>query len=184
VPSFHLVNLEFELAPGWVLRIPPRLDMLATVLAMLGPVLCLEMGPKLRSSGILLWAVALQVSALVIASNTAVDQVRSQNLQGTWSGLLIMASVPLFLIFLQRLARSLERPDLEKKARSILRLLVGCLCAVGLFAAASLFAGSVPQWAYVLLFGVAMLCGAIFLGLFLRFFSLIRALQAEIAQRL
>jgi hypothetical protein len=96
----------------------------ATLLAVLGPILCLEIAPKLRSSGVLISAVALQVSALVIGANSVVNEVKiSMEIYPSWAFLLTLASVPLFLVFLQRLARTLERPDLEQRARSILKVL-------------------------------------------------------------
>jgi hypothetical protein len=44
------------------------LDASATFPAELGTILCLEIAPKPRSSGVLVWAVALQISAQVIGA--------------------------------------------------------------------------------------------------------------------
>src|SRR5580704_14503557 len=52
------------LAPGTIVA----LETVASLLATLGPILCLEFAPKSRSSGILLWAVGLQSSALVLGN--------------------------------------------------------------------------------------------------------------------
>jgi len=94
-------------------------------------------------------------------------------------------------VFLQRLARTLERPDLEQRARSILKRLAWCLGAMGLFVAAAFLRSFVPRphvylrWAWILFYYIAVLGILVFLPfLFLRSFRLIRALQGEITQRL
>ena len=103
-------------------------------------------------------------------------------------------SVPLFLVFLQKLAHTLERPDLEQRTRSVFKLLGFCLAAslvvMGILAAvvfqAHVFARFKvigPLWA--LFYFVTLLAGAIVVPLpFLRCFKLIRDLQAEIMQRI
>ncbi|HUE14183.1 MAG TPA: protein kinase [Planctomycetaceae bacterium] len=164
-----------------------HLGIVATLLAVLGPILCLEIAPKLRSSGLLLWAVALQVSALVIGANPSINDVRIRGFYFTWAGVLTLASVALFLVFLQRLARTLERPDLEQRARSILKLLAWCVGAVVLCLAAIFLDSFVPgpfdyvRWVGPLILGLGAL---VFLLFLLRYFRLIRALQREIMQRL
>jgi len=73
----------------------------------------------------------LQVSALVIAGNSQENDLvafkdasgKSVPMSKMLALLLIMASLPLFVVFLRRLARILERPALERRARSILILL-------------------------------------------------------------
>jgi hypothetical protein len=175
--------------PATVVNGPLLLDALATFLAVLGPILCLEIAPKLRSSGVLLWAVALQVSALVIGANPVVNEVKiTSDLHLSWAFLPTLASLPLFLVFLKRLARTLERPDLERRAHFTLKILACCLGAF--VPAAALTASLRPgpgyqfQWVWLIAFicavgGLALAC-----LLFLDFFRLIRALQKEITQRL
>jgi hypothetical protein len=187
---------DLQLTPTTVLKGNLLLETVATFLAVLGPILCLEIAPKLRSSGVLLWAVALQVSALVIGANPVVHEVEiSRDIHPSWAFLLNLASVPLFLVFLQRLARTLERPDLEQRARSVLKLLAWCLGAFVPFVAAA-FTGSLGPWPVghvhhwyqlvVLLIAAIGLLGAVVLVvlLYLDSFRLIRALQREITQRL
>ncbi len=184
--------VNVHLTSATVVKVPLLLETVATLLAVLGPILCLEIAPKSRSSGILLWAVVLQVSALVIGANPALNEWKiSRNSQFNLAGLLTMVSLPLFLVFLQRLARTLERPDLEQRARSILNVLAWCFGAMGQFVAAALLYAFVPglagyvRWVWPLSYFI-VLCGIlVFLPfLFLRSFRLIRALQREITQRL
>jgi hypothetical protein len=183
---------DVQLMPGMALKDPLLLETVATLLAVLGPILCLEIAPQSRSSGVLLSAVVLQISALVIGANPVVNELKvSSNSRFTWAGLLAVASLPLFLVFLQRLARTLQRPDLEKRARSILRVLAWCLGALVPFVAANLVYSFMPglvryvQWVWPLLYFICLLGILVVLPLlFLRSFLLIRALQGEITQRL
>ena len=103
---------------------------------------------KSAVTGIVLSAVALQVSALVLTSNPGINELKSKHFHASWAALPVAASVVLFLLFLVRLARFLERPDLRKKTRSILKWLIGCLVAVGPAVVAgvvdSFFPGVVP----------------------------------------
>ena len=168
----------------------PVFETLATLLGVLGPILCLQIAPKARSSGVLLWAVALQVSALVIQSNPSINELKFRNFHATWGALLILASLPLFLLFLRRLARTLERPDLEQRAAHLLKLLTWCLAAAGVLIAVSfapaLLPAAVPlaRSLFPLTYGGLLLTVLAFLLVFLRCFKLIRALQGEIMQRL
>jgi hypothetical protein len=166
------------------------LETLATLLGVLGPILCLQIATKARSSGVLLWAVALQVSALVIQSNPSINELKFSNFTATWSALLILASLPLFLLFVRRLARTLERPDLEHRAGHILKLLAWSLGATGVFAALSftpvILPAAVPRITSVLPLTYCIVLFAVltFLLVSVRCLKLIRALQEEIMQRL
>ena len=189
----NLVN--DDRVPTWaVVRLSLLVETAATLFLGVGPVLCLEIGPKSRSSGVLLWAVVLQVAALVASANPSINEVRISNFQFTWAGLLTLVSVPLFLIFLQKLAGTLERPDLAQRTRSVLKLLGFCLAAIVVILAAAVFQ---PRFSarfnvirplflvWVLSYLVTLLASAIVLSLlFLRCFKLIRDLQAEIMQRI
>jgi len=164
-------------------------EMLAMLLAVLGPILCLQIATKARSSGILLWAVAFQVSALVIATNHSIKEVSVaygvSSFRGSWGGLLVLASLPLFLVFLRRLSRTLERLDLEQRARSTLKLLAWGVVGVVMLLVASLLQFLVPPFLYLLIAILAVaLAGSVLLLLLVRSFKLIRALQEEIMQRL
>jgi tRNA A-37 threonylcarbamoyl transferase component Bud32 len=178
---------DVQLLPGMALKDPLLLETVATLLAVLGPILCLEIAPQSRSSGVLLSAVVLQISTLVIGANPVVNELKvSSNSRFTWAGLLAVASLPLFLVFLQRLARTLQRPDLEKRARSILKVLAWCLGALMPFVAANLVYSFVPglvryvQWVWPLLYFICLLGILVVLPLFfLRSFLLIRALQGK-----
>jgi serine/threonine protein kinase len=163
----------------------------ATLLAALGPILCLEFAAKSRSSGMLLWAIGLQTSALVLGNIPELNVVKFGNgAQFDIAGLLDFGSVPLFLVFLQRLARTLERPDLEQRARSLLKAVAWSVGAMALFAATAILVFLFPQAAanrgiviaLTLIFAIGVLVLVPFL--FFRAVRLIRALQGEIAQRL
>jgi hypothetical protein len=186
LPNFLLGSFGYRT----VFHEVPVFETLATLLGVLGPILCLQIAPKARSNGVLLWAVALQVSALVIQSNASINELKFRNFHATWGALLILASLPLFLLFLRSLARTLERPNLEQRAARLLKLLAWCLGATGVFVAVCLTPVLLPAgvpvagWLLPLTYG-AFLCGFLpFLLVYLRCFKLIRALQEEIMQRL
>jgi hypothetical protein len=164
------------------------LKIVAILLEILGPILCLEMAAKVRSSGILLSAVALQVSALVLTSNPGINELKSKHFHASWAALPVAASVVLFLLFLVRLARFLERPDLRKKTRSILKWLIGCLVAVGPAVVAgvvdSFFPGVVPFDRLKPVMIMAAGAALVVLALIFRLFLVIYAMQSEITQRL
>ena len=101
---------DIRLTPKMVLKLPLLLRTASTLLTVLGPILCIEVAPKARSSGVLLWAVVLAVSALVIGANPAVNVVQFRNGTIFLSGLLAFGALPLFAVFFQRLAGNLERP--------------------------------------------------------------------------
>jgi hypothetical protein len=185
---------DIRLTPARVLKVQLVLGTAATLLGVLGPILCLEIAPRLRSSGILLWAVALQVAALVFVASPSANEMTVGNFHATWAAFLILASLPLLLVFLERFARSLERPDLEKRARSILRLLAWCLGAMATVMAAyflhllvtkeALFGPLVRSFLVFMVSLGAPLVALVGLFLGLRSFRLIRALQGEITNRL
>jgi hypothetical protein len=178
------------------------LETLVLLLLVLGPIFCLEIASKCRSSGVLLWAVVLQVTALVCDLNSerfGIDQrVFGVPLSKGLAALLFLGSAPFFVAFLQGLARYLERQDLERRARSIFKLLKMAWAAVivGLavvaatvgHAAASGFSDqdTVRPMFFAAMVGAGLIgCGiaATVLGFF-RGLSLIRASQSSIMQRL
>ena len=183
---------DVQLTPKMVLKVPLLLKTASTLLTVLGPILCLEIAPKARSSGVLLWAVALMISALVIGANPEVNVVKFGNGKFYWAGLLALFALPLFFVFFRRLARLLERPDLEQRARLILKLMAWGLALMVTFAASS----SLPSFvemrsdsgAHALMTGFqicAALCAMVLgpLSLF-HSFRLVRGLQTEITRRL
>ena len=183
---------DVQLTPKMVLKVPLLLKTASTLLTVLGPILCLEIAPKARSSGVLLWAVALMISALVIGANPEVNVVKFRNGEFYWAGLLAVGALPLFFVFFRRLARLLERPDLEQRARLILKLMAWGLALMVTFAASS----SLPSFvemrsdsgAHALMTGFqicAALCAMVLgpLSLF-HSFRLVRGLQTEITRRL
>jgi hypothetical protein len=123
----------------------------------------------------------------VIGANPAVDQLKFGNGHASWSGLLVSASLPLFLVFLRRLARYLERPDLEKRARFLLKLLAWCVPLLGMLGVGFFFQ-VFPMvefvWYTPIVISGALLLGLVFLLLLVRSFKLIRGLQVEITRRL
>jgi hypothetical protein len=173
---------DIRLTPKLVLKLPLLLQTASTLLTVLGPILCLEVAPRVRSSGVLLWAVVLAVSALVIGANPEVNVVKFRNGTISWSGLLAYGALPLFVVFFQRLARNLERPNLEARARFILKLMALWLAATGTLLA-SFFQFPPVIWGLMYLAGALglMVCSVL---LFVQFFRLIRGLQAEITRRL
>jgi tRNA A-37 threonylcarbamoyl transferase component Bud32 len=160
----------------------------ALLLEILGPILCLEIAPKVRSSGILLSVVALQASALVLTSNRTINELKGNHFHASWAALAFAASVVLFLVFLARLAHFLERPDLEKKTRSILKWLIGCLAAVSPAVLAgvvdSFFPGVLPLDRLTPVMVMAAGAALVVLVLIFRLLLVIYALQSEITQRL
>jgi hypothetical protein len=125
----------------------------------------------------------------VIATNPSIKEVKVaygvSSLHGSWGGLLVLASVPPFLVFLLRLSRTLERPDLEHRARSALKLLAWGVAGLVLVTGATLLQFLVPLSVYLLIVvPAALLVGGVLFLLLVRFFKLIRALQDEIMQRL
>jgi serine/threonine-protein kinase len=184
-------GLFLSLGNGFLNLVPNSalLDMLTTLLTVLGPILCLQIAAKAQSSGILLWAVALQVSALVIATNPTIKEVRFgygvSTFRGSWGGLLVLASLPLFLVFLRRLSRTLERPDLEQRARLALKLLAWGVAGAVISLGASLLQFLVPMsWYTLIVILVVVPVGLVLLLFLVRSFKLIRALQEEIMRRL
>jgi hypothetical protein len=167
------------------------LGTMASLLGALGPILCLEIAPKARSSGILLSAIALKVGALVVWANPSINEVRVTNFHIKLAGILTLAAVPLFLLFFLRLARTLERPDLEKLVGSAIKQLacwVGARAAAKaadwLLAARPLFTQT--HWSIVRLIANLVAVMAM-LGILFACFDLfrqMRALQREITQRL
>ena len=89
---------------------------MATLFSVIGPILCLEIGARSRLTWLLLATVVFQVSALVFGIRG-----ESNSFEAGFASLLILASVPLFFLFLRSLARTLERPELEQKTLSLLR---------------------------------------------------------------
>ena len=96
-----------------------KLWTVATLLTVIGPILCLEFGAKSRSTWLLLATVVFQVSALVFGIRG-----ESNSFEAGFASLLMLASVPLFFVFLRSLARTLERPELEQKTHLLLRGLI------------------------------------------------------------
>jgi hypothetical protein len=173
---------DIRLTPRMVLKLPLLLRTASTLLTVLGPILCIEIAPKARSSGVLLWAVVLSVSALVIGASPEVNVVKFRNGTFSWASLLAFGALPLFVVFFQRLARHLERPDLAARARFVLKLMAFWLAATGTLLA-GFFQFPPVIWGLTYLAGTlgAMVCSVL---IFVHFFRLIRGLQAEITRRL
>jgi tRNA A-37 threonylcarbamoyl transferase component Bud32 len=179
---------DVPLAAGTGLTLPTLLDTVASLLAVFGPILCLEIAPKSRSSGVLLWAVVFQVSALVIGANPVLNEVKiNEQIQFNLAALLTSAAVVLFLVFLRRLARTLERPDLEQRARYLLKVLAWCLGALGAIAAAGAINSIAPRsvnYFLALIALVGFILAICIIIIALRFFRLTRDFQTEITKRL
>jgi hypothetical protein len=189
---------DVRLAPGTILKLPQLLSMVAGLITVVGPILCLEIAPRARSKAVLLWAVVLQLSALVCGANAdrfgneveVVILSVSLPFSRALALLLVMASLPLFAVFLLRLACILERPDLEQRARFLLRL----LAAAGIALAIPLIAGLgdwLVRWSntdggtlLLPIFAIPILIVPLLgiVGLF-RSFGLIRATQSAIIER-
>jgi serine/threonine protein kinase len=160
----------------------------AYLLTLLGPIFCLEIGQKARSAGLLLFVIVLEISALVIGAIANQDKETVQSSLSTVSSLLTLACVPLFAIFLIRLARALERTELEQKARTLLKNLVWAIAFFGSMSAVAAVREHIPHaLSLIVPISTAILTplGVLifFPLLFIRSLNLIRALQREIAQR-
>jgi hypothetical protein len=192
---------DIELARCAVVRTTLMLHTLGILGTVLGPILCLDIAPRARSSSLLLWTVTLAVSALVIQSSPELNVVTFDHGYLKWGGLLTVFALLLILVFFRRLARSLERPDLEPQSRLVLRLLawfsIGIAMAMVSFYLPSLVEGtdirrSISEVSRANLQGIAgliQLVGQIMVVIlaivsFLKLFHLIRLLQAEITQRI
>jgi len=88
---------DIPLTPKMVVKVPLLLKTASTLLSILGPILCLEIAPKVRSSGVLLWAVALTISALVIRANPSIDQLKFTNGTSSWGGPSVLSSTAALL---------------------------------------------------------------------------------------
>jgi hypothetical protein len=198
---------DIRLGPGMVLPIPTLLSTLQCLIVPLGPILCLQIALKCRSSGVLLWAVVMQISALVCGLNSE----RLGRIVGfrvgiedydippakLLAGFLLMVSLPLLVTFLLRLAQLLQGRDLERRARSILNLLkIAVFAVTGVLAALAMmsFAAGVgilarqPSHPVVVVLVLSFLtfwCAmiAFVVGLYRSFF-LIRDIQFWMMQRL
>jgi hypothetical protein len=183
---------DVRLTPKTVLKVPLLLHTASTLLTVIGPILCLEIAPKARSSGVLLWAVALMISALVIGANPQVNVLKFRNGTLSWAGLLVFGALPLFFVFFQRLARTLERPDLERRTRSILKLMAWCLALMVTVVASFYLLAFVDvhshagALALMTLFQLGVGLSAMVLCplILFRSFRLVRSLQTEITRRL
>jgi hypothetical protein len=181
---------DIEFAPGRVIRVSLMLHTMGILCTVLGPILCLEIAPKARSGGVLLWAVTLAVSALVIGANPDLNVVHFKDGTFSWSALLAIFALPLFLVFFRRLARLLERSDLEPRASTVLRLMACCTIGVGMLLVSFYLTSLVGDTELAQRIAALMqLVGTLTVWVlavfsFLSFFSLIRLLQAEITQRL
>ena len=160
----------------------------AYLLTLLGPIFCLEIGQKARSAGLLLWVIVLEISALVIGAIANEDKGTVQSSLSAFGSLFTLAYVPLFVVFLIRLARTLERTKLEQKARTLLKNLVWAIAFFGSMNAILAVREHIPHaLSLIVPISTALLMplGVLifFPLLFIRSLNLIRALQREIAQR-
>jgi tRNA A-37 threonylcarbamoyl transferase component Bud32 len=152
-------------------------DLLATagaLLGILGPVLCLAVPARSRAQGVLYGAVALHVASVIIGltHDLTLKTAGSTTLDPVGAGL-DMASLLLLVVFLGRLARFLDRPELAARARQLLILIAICACLVlgGLFAARAFHP-------------LMLLCLVAVAPAFWLYYSVIRRLQLAILEGL
>jgi hypothetical protein len=116
-------------------------------------------------------------------------EVKLKSASFTLTAPLIFASVLLLFMFLTRLVRMLERPDLERKARWIVRFIACLIGLIGMDLSIYLVRIHKPDLfpeaantLMLLLSGIPfVICAA---ASFIHSFGLIRGLQQEIMQRL
>ncbi|MGI9474241.1 MAG: hypothetical protein ACR2NZ_22055 [Rubripirellula sp.] len=126
----------FEIRPGIVLMLIAILGFGGLLLVNVGPLMCTTVpkGLGLRSFAI----------ATVIAQFVSVTFALSQSLNPTFSAMLgiaailfALAAATLFLVFISRTARHIQRTDLVKRTRNV--FLIGAVVLCGLMPAFLLF---------------------------------------------
>ena len=122
VLSIFAVPLAAVLRATWLLLLVPALVVASSLLSMIGRILCLSVPKEVGASGLIYTAVALDVSSLFAAVSRMIPGL--PNFSG-FTGLLSLAAMVFFLIFLKKLAVFINDSESAARASSLLNLGIG-----------------------------------------------------------
>ena len=122
VLSIFAVPLAAVLRATWLLLLVPALVVASSLLSMIGRILCLSVPKEVGASGLIYTAVALDVSSLFAAVSRMIPG--RPNFSG-FTGLLSLAAMVFFLIFLKKLAVFINDSESAARASSLLNLGIG-----------------------------------------------------------
>ncbi len=122
VLSIFAVPLAAVLRATWLLLLFPALVVASSLLNMIGRILCLSVPKEVGASGLIYAAVALDVSSLFAAVSRMIPGL--PNFSG-FTGLLSLAAMVFFLIFLKKLAVFINDSESAARASSLLNLGIG-----------------------------------------------------------
>ena len=122
VLSIFAVPLAAVLRATWLLLLFPALVVASSLLSMIGRILCLSVPKEVGASGLIYAAVALDVSSLFAAVSRMIPGL--PNFSG-FTGLLSLAAMVFFLIFLKKLAVFINDSESAARASSLLNLGIG-----------------------------------------------------------
>ncbi len=122
VLSIFAVPLAAVLRANWLLLLFPALVVASSLLSMIGRILCLSVPKEVGASGLIYAAVALDVSSLFAAVSRMIPGL--PNFSG-FTGLLSLAAMVFFLIFLKKLAVFINDSESAARASSLLNLGIG-----------------------------------------------------------
>lgn len=122
VLSIFAVPLAAVLRATWLLLLVPALVVASSLLSMIGRILCLSVPKEVGASGLIYAAVALDVSSLFAAVSRMIPGL--PNFSG-FTGLLSLAAMVFFLIFLKKLAVFINDSESAARASSLLNLGIG-----------------------------------------------------------
>lgn len=122
VLSIFAVPLAAVLRATWLLLLFPALVVASSLLSMIGRIICLSVPKEVGASGLIYAAVALDVSSLFAAVSRMIPGL--PNFSG-FTGLLSLAAMVFFLIFLKKLAVFINDSESAARASSLLNLGIG-----------------------------------------------------------
>ena len=122
VLSIFAVPLAAVLRATWLLLLFPAIVVASSLLSMIGRILCLSVPKEVGASGLIYTAVALDVSSLFAAVSRMIPGL--PNFSG-FTGLLSLAAMVFFLIFLKKLAVFINDSESAARASSLLNLGIG-----------------------------------------------------------
>ncbi len=173
VVTVSLLFLNGLMGPtGWG-RILPVLMLAAGVMSLVGKLYCLGVPEKTGTKEIILAAVGLDIAGTVLGLARYVAVVPP--FVGAVGSLMALVAPVLFLVFLMRLAESINQPALSEQAASVLRIGIG-----GIITWLLAFVGTLvfPPLALVIIIALPlMLIG------FIRYVSLLGRMKAALVPR-
>jgi hypothetical protein len=133
----------FVPTPLVILRLAAWAVHVASVLHVAGWLLCLSVPRESRAKGLIVTAVILQLIAVVIGfTPRAAGLPRALDAVLALADLLVwLAAVVVFLLFLKRLGRYLNRPEVSEEAQSLMYGVLGLVAFVVMMAALGAYLG-------------------------------------------